>query len=200
MMTSTAYASRARRTALLGGLLALLVLPAMASPAGTYVRTIEGEAPVSERCAEAAAHAGRHTASGIAVCTAAIWDAGRRTKTKAASLTNRALLYRSAGDVESAVDDCRRALALVPDHPGTAVTCSAVYINSGAPRAAVDLLENAPLPAPGLQYRYYHNLALAHHDLGEYALAYDYLEKTLAAKPGFAPAVELKKQYRVAGE
>jgi tetratricopeptide (TPR) repeat protein len=75
-----------------------------------------------------------------------------------------------------------------------------VYINSGAPRAAVDLLENAPLPAPGLQYRYYHNLALAHHDLGEYALAYDYLEKTLAAKPGFAPAVELKKQYRVAGE
>jgi tetratricopeptide (TPR) repeat protein len=200
MMTSIACVPRARRTALLGGLLALLVLPAMASPAGTYVRTIEGDAPVSERCAEAAAHAGRHTASGITVCTAAIWEAGSRTKAKAASLTNRALLYRSAGDVESALDDCRRALALVPDHPGTAVTCAAVYINSGAPRAAIDLLESAPLPAPGLQYRYYHNLALAHHDLGQYAQAYDFLQKTLEANPGFTPAIELRKQYRVAGE
>ena len=119
---------------------------------------------------------------------------------EAASLTNRALLYLSAGDAAAALEDCRRALALVPDHPGTAVTCSAVYIKAGSPRAAIDLLEGARLPAPRLRYRYYHNLALAHHDLGEYVQAYDYLLKTLEAKPGFAPALELKKQYRVVGE
>nr|WP_321441655.1 tetratricopeptide repeat protein [uncultured Hyphomonas sp.] len=200
MMTSITCVSRARRSALLGGLLALFVLPAMASPAGTYVRTIDGRDSPADRCAAAAARSGKTTPSGIAACTRAIVESGTNTKIRAASLTNRALLYRQSGALKKARADCGRALALVPDHPGTAVTCSAVYINSGAPRAAIDLLENAPLPAPGLQYRYYHNLALAHHDLGEYAQAYDYLQKTLAAKPDFLPAIELKKQYRVAEE
>ncbi|KCZ90141.1 tetratricopeptide repeat protein [Hyphomonas jannaschiana] len=189
-----------RQLAAFGGLCVLLAAPATAGPAGTYVRRIDGGVPVAERCAEAAMHARRDTKAGIAACTAAIWDAGRRTDTKAASLTNRALLYRYAGDVRSALKDCSRALAMVPDHPGTAVTCAAVYINAGKPRAAVGVLEDAPLPAPGLQYRYYHNLALAHHDLGEYAQAYHYILKTLEAKPDFLPAIKLKKQYRVAGE
>lgn len=200
MMTSKTCLSRVRRIGAFGGLLALLAAPAAAGPTGTYVRTMEGGASATERCTEAASDAGRDTSEGVAVCTAAIWEAGRNTETKAASLTNRALLYRRSGDVAAALKDCGRALALVPDHPGTAVTCSAVYINAGNPRAAIDLLEGAALPAPADQYRYYHNLALAHHDLGEYAQAYDYLQKTLAANPGFVPAIELKKQYRVTGE
>ncbi len=200
-MTMTHSCSpRARRTALLGGFLALFALPAMASPAGTYVRTIDGRDSPADRCAAAAAKPGKTTPSGLAACTRAIAGSGTNPEIRAASLTNRALLYRQSGALKKARADCGRALALVPDHPGTAVTCSAVYINAGAPRAAVNLLENAPLPAPGLRYRYYHNLALAHHDLGEYAQAYDYLQKTLAAKPDFLPAIELKKQYRVAEE
>lgn len=200
MMTSIACVSSACRTALLGGVLALFALPAMASPAGTYVRTIDGRDSPADRCVAAAAKPGKTTPSGIAACTRAIVVSGTNATTRAASLTNRALLYRQSGALKKAQKDCGRALALVPDHPGTAVTCSAVYITAGAPRAAIDLLESAPLPAPGLRYRYYHNLALAHHDLGEYAEAYDYLLETLAAKPGFGPAVALKKHYRLAGE
>ncbi|WP_321488965.1 tetratricopeptide repeat protein [uncultured Hyphomonas sp.] len=200
MMKSKLFDARTSRLGALAGLLTLLAAPAAAGPAGTYVRTMEGGRPAAERCAAAAAHAGHAAADGIAICTKAIEAAGASVETKAASLTNRALLFRSAGDLDAALEDCGGALALVPDHPGTAVTCSAVYINAGKPDAAIGLLEGAPLPAPGVRYRYYHNLALAHHDLGQYALAYDFLQKTLETNPGFTPAIELKKQYRVAGE
>lgn len=191
--------SDARRGAALSGLLALFVWPSFAQPAGIYSRTLDNTPPAAVQCAEAAADAGNATRTDLATCTIAIGEA-RSVKMKAASLTNRAILHRRSGAVDRAVDDCRRALDLVQDDPHTAVTCAAVYINAGQPRAAVDLLEASPLPTPGLTHKYYHNLALAHHDLGEYAEAYDYLEKTLEAKPGFAPAVALKAQYKVARE
>lgn len=194
MNTLKSIASFARILAGAGTVLSLISLPAVAQPAGTYVRSLEGGVSAARRCAEAAGQA--DLLRGVAVCTSALEAGGLDVHSRAATLTNRALLQRRAGNLTEAVADCEQALDLNSAGPSMAVTCGAVYLDAGQPQAAIDLLTGSELPTPGLRYRYYHNLALAYHDMGAYAEAYDYLNKTLEAKPGFAPAVELKAQYR----
>lgn len=200
MNTSFTHVSRTSAAGTLMAAALLAGLPAAAGPSGTYVHKLTSKAPAAVRCAEAAGRTGGAVGSGIAACTEALAEIAPDSGLRAASLTNRAVLYRRAGAPEEAMVDCEAALKLTPADPRTAITCSAVRITAGQPQAALDLLEQAPLPAAGLRHKYFHNLALAHHDLGEYPLAYHYLEKTLEEEPGFAPALELKAHYRVSGD
>ena len=172
-----------------------LAAPGMAHPASANPRILSGEPGAAVQCYEEAARAHVRPAA-VDTCTAAL-EADPDTETRAATLTNRALINRRLGHTEAAAEDCRASLNIGPAGPAAAVTCAAAFIEAGTPAEAIALLEASPEPAPGQRYKRYHNLALAHHDLGQYREAYAWLERTLEAKPGFTPALELKQQYRV---
>jgi tetratricopeptide (TPR) repeat protein len=171
--------------------------PAAADPAGMYIRKLYFTPPPAEACAQAAQRAGQASSDGLRACSGALKDPETDEEVRVAVLTNRAILYRRAGRFAEAASDCEEALASGRAVPGTIISCGGVYVDAGQPEKAVQVLSSADIVAPELQSRHYHNLALAHHDLGAYAQAYDYLEKALAAEPGFAPSAELKALYRV---
>ena len=184
----------------LAGLVAAIALastPAAADPAGMYIRKLYFTPPPAEACAEAAQRAGEASRDGLQACSEALEDPETDEEVRVAVLTNRAILYRRAGKLAEAASDCEAALASGQAVPGTIISCGGVYVDAGQPEKAVQVLSSADISAPELQSRLYHNLALAHHDLGAYAEAYDYLEQALAAEPGFAPSAELKTLYRV---
>ena len=77
------------------------------------------------------------------------------------------------------------------------INCAAALVDAHEAEAALALLEESPLPEKDERYRYFHTLALAHHELGQYEAAYRFVEKTIRANPHFEPAYALKQQYRV---
>lgn len=171
--------------------------PAAADPTGSYVRTLYSAPTPAERCAAAAQRSGQASRSGLAACAAALENPETGEDVRVAVLTNRAILYRRAGEMAQAVADCEAALGSDKAVPGTVISCGGVYVDAGQPEMAIRLLSGAEALPQELRPPHYHNLALAHHDLGEYALAYAALEKALEADPEFAPSVELKAMYRV---
>ncbi|KCZ64121.1 hypothetical protein L53_06370 [Hyphomonas sp. L-53-1-40] len=171
--------------------------PAAADPAGMYIRKLYFTPPPAEACAEAAQRAGQASRDGVQACSGALKDPETDEEVRVAVLTNRAILYRRAGKFAEAASDCEEALASGQAVPGTIISCGGVYVDAGQPEKAVQVLSSVDIVAPEFQSRLYHNLALAYHDLGAYARAYDYLEKALTADPGFAPSAELKALYRV---
>lgn len=177
--------------------------PVLAALAGSPARAsatpaiLHGSVPAAVECFKLAARNAPPPARSIDVCTQALEGRAADEEIRAATLVNRALIQRRLGQVTAAVSDCDAALSMALTGPEAAVTCAAVFINAGEPERAITLLDGAPLPKGSQRYKAYHNLALAHHDLGQYGEAYHFIEKTLAAKPRFAPALALKQQYRV---
>lgn len=176
---------------------ALATQAAIADPSGVYVRSLMGEASHVERCFDAVQKPGAAGLRGIEACTELVEGDPPRARLLMAGLTNRAILYRRAGQLDLAQQDCVRALAYHDAGADTATSCAAVYLSSGKPELALRVLTESEAPASENRAQYFHNLALAHHDLGQYALAYEAMERALDAEPGFAPTVELKALYRV---
>ena len=183
------------RAAQMGVAAAMLALLTPGASAGQ--RILHGAQSDAAKCHDAVRRADHASAGHVAACTAVIADEHARDSERAAARVNRATLYRHLGEDAAAVADCEAALPVMSREANVAISCAAVFIDAGEPDRAVELLQQSELPETRDRYKYYHNLALAHHDLGEYSLAYYYLEKTLAAKPGFAPAVELIANYKV---
>jgi len=176
---------------------ALTAQAAIADPAGVYVRSLMGEVSHVERCFDAVQRPGSADPHGVEACTELVESDPPRDQLRIAGLTNRAILYRRAGQLDLAQQDCAGALAYHDAGAATATSCAAVYLGSGKPRLALRVLTESEAPASENRAQYFHNLALAHHDLGQYALAYEAIEHALDAQPGFAPTVELKALYRV---
>ena len=181
----------------LGGAVMIANSPAVADPAGSYLRKLYFTPLPAEACVEAAQRTGQTSRSGIAACAEALEDPEMGEDTRVATLTNRAILYRRVGETAKAVADCDMALASGIAGSGTVISCGGVYVDARQPEIALSVLSALEVPEPESEPYYYHNLALAHHDLGQYALAYEAMERALDAEPGFAPTVELKALYRV---
>ncbi|WP_084398044.1 tetratricopeptide repeat protein [Henriciella aquimarina] len=178
-------------------LAALTLVPAMTAHAGPRILRFEkGDAL---KCYEATREA-TSKASDIRRCTLALEETWMNDEKRSATLVNRATLKRRLGQVSAAVEDCERAIGIGLSGPEAGVSCAAVFIEAGHPQAAIDVLEATGGPEGGERYKYTHNLALAHHNLGEYSQAYAWIEDTIALKPGFAPAMELKSLYTVIGD
>lgn len=188
------------RGTVLSALTASILAPAIvgaSSIASARPTILSGKASDVLECYRSAQRSATPPAATLAACDAALEAGDLDRDTRAATLANRAVINRRLDRIEAAARDCEKALALLPGHSDISVTCAAVHINAGEPAAALALLRAAELPDPALRYKHYHNRALAHHDLGQYAQAYAWLERTIEARPGFAPALDLMKQYRV---
>lgn len=186
------FRARAAQVSVAAALFAMLTPGASAGH-----QVLHGTQSDAAECYDAARRADHASTGHVAACTAVIDDEHARDNERAAARVNRATLYRHLGEDAAAVADCEAALRMMADEADVAISCAAVFIDGSEPERAVALLQQSELPQKRDRYKYYHNLALAHHDLGEYSLAYYYLEQTLAAKPGFAPAVELIANYEV---
>ena len=192
------------RSSMLQALILLVCLagPVLAVFAGSPGRAsaapaiLHGNSPPALECFDLASRSLPPPQRAIAVCTKALETRTLDEATQAATLVNRALIQRRLGRVAAAAADCDTAIALGTSTPEAAVTCAAVYIDADAPDRAIALLDSAPLPDASQRHKAFHNLALAHHDLGQYREAYHFIERTLEAKPHFAPALDLKQQYR----
>jgi len=176
---------------------ALATQAAIADPTGVYVRSLMGEASHVERCFDAVQQPGAADMRGIGSCTELVESDPPRNQVRIAGLTNRAILYRRAGQLDRAQQDCARALADPDAGAATATSCAAVYLSSSKPGLALKVLSESEAPPSENRAQFFHNLALAHHDLGQYELAYEAIEHALAAEPDFAPTIELKALYRV---
>lgn len=196
-MTHSIARSGLRRTlqsVLLAGLTLAPAINAEANP-----RILRFEKGDALKCYEAA-RSGEPRTSDIGACTLALEDKHITDEKYAATLVNRAILERRTGQLEAAVADCEAAIAAGLTAPEAGVSCAGIFILAERPQAALDLLKTTGSPDGNERYKYTHNLALAHHDLGEYSQAYAWIEDTLALKPGFAPAAELKTLYTVVGD
>ena len=158
-------------------------------------RTLSSGPSDAVQCQMYAQRADTPPRKAIGTCSMALERGALDKETRVATHANRALIYRRHGRLELAAADCRAVFEQGLSMPAAAVTCSAVFIQAGQPAEAIELLYGSDLPSAEERHKHYHNLALAHHDLGQYDQAYHYLQKTLAAKPDFQPAIALKRNY-----
>jgi tetratricopeptide (TPR) repeat protein len=94
----------------------------------------------------------------------------------------------AAGDIDGAIADYRRCLALAPPHASVLNNLGSALLKAGRPEAAIDALEAALALDPGY-LRALANLGNALHDAGRADEAILRLNDALTANPAYVPAL-----------
>ena len=173
----------------------MLLALALAVPARAQMSVSAGSG-IAHECYEDARKP-RNPRENIETCTAALDHGGISPADRAATFVNRGVLYDVLKNYQAAWADYNAALRLNPD-------LGDAYINRGAAlmrmqrsdEGIVDIRKGLAL-GTSLPAVAYYDLAVAEENLGQLKDAYFDYKRALAADPGYAPAAEALKFFKV---
>jgi tetratricopeptide (TPR) repeat protein len=116
---------------------------------------------------------------------------------RAATHINRSVLRLRANDANGALADCETSIRINSQMGEAFVNKGAALITLGRPQEAIESLSHGiALGAHKLHYAYY-DRAMAREDVGDVRGAYQDYRRALELSPGFQPAVDQLKRFRV---
>ncbi len=165
----------------------------LSSSAGAAI-TVLGPGP-AEDCFRYA-EAGGNARDGIVSCTFAL-DTALSVSDRAATFVNRGVLKLSLQENDAALADMNSGIAIAPGLGDAYVDRGAAFISLGHYEDALaDLNKGLSLGPHRPQIAYYDRAIIYEHN-GDIRGAYEDYKKALDIAPGFAPAAEELKRFRV---
>jgi tetratricopeptide (TPR) repeat protein len=178
------------RTALL--LSASLVLGAFAVSQATAGVIVLGSG-LAQSCYKAAEHG---KGSDTRDCDRAL-EEPMVNHDRAATYINRSVLRLRKNDAHGALADCEISIRINSQLGEAFVNKGAALITLGRPQEAIESLNHGiALGAHKLHFAYY-DRAMAREDVGDVQGAYQDYKRALEIAPGFEPAVQQLKRFRV---
>jgi tetratricopeptide (TPR) repeat protein len=175
---------------------AVMIAAVLTAPSEAAVTVFGGG--IARSCYEAVEFEKVSTERGIQICNLALEQEGLKRRDKAATLTNRGILYMRAGKNQRALTDYQRSLAMMPDLLETKVNLGAALYGLGRYTEALAAL-NEGILTDDVDARAigFYNRALAHESLGDVQSAYEDFRRALNAKPDFALAERQLARFTV---
>jgi tetratricopeptide (TPR) repeat protein len=175
---------------------AVTLAAALAPPSQAAVSVFGGG--LARSCYEAVEFGKVSTDKGIEICNLALEQEGLKRRDKAATLTNRGILYMRDGKNQRALNDYQRSLSLMPDLLETKVNLGAALYGLGRYTEALAAL-NEGILTDDVEARAvgFYNRALAHESLGDVQSAYEDFRRALNAKPDFKLAEKQLTRFTV---
>ncbi len=156
--------------------------------------TVLGPGPAQD--CYAAAENGLDARESIPTCTFALQTA-LSVVDRAATYVNRGVLYLSLNENDKAMADMNSGIAIAPSLGDAYVDRGAVLIALGRyDEALADLNKGISMDPHRPQVAYY-DRALIHEHGGDIRAAYEDYKKALELAPGFTPAAEQLKRFKV---
>ncbi len=134
----------------------------------------------------------------IEVCNLALETEQLRAKDRAATFTNRGILYMRQGNNSRAVVDYQRSINLLPDLREAKVNLGAALYNlKRYPEAMAALNEGVATESLNARAIGFYNRALTHEKLGDLQSAYEDFRSALQINPEFTQASEQIARFTV---
>jgi tetratricopeptide (TPR) repeat protein len=172
---------------------ALASLPASAQGAVTVVG-----GGLAQDCYEAVEHGEGPVSRAVELCTRALELETMKRRDRAATYTNRGILFMRVGNNTRAMWDYQRGLDLMPDLQETKVNLGAALYNLQRYEEAMTAL-NAGIGTDDVEARAvaHYNRGLTYEKLGNIQLAYEDFREALILKPDFALAATQMQRFTV---
>lgn len=180
------------------GISVVALAAAMAAPASAQGAVTVIGGGLAQACYEAVEFNNVSTAKALETCTRALETETLRRRDKAATHTNRGILFMRMGNNTRALWDYERGLAMAPDLQETQVNVGAALYNlKRYPEALVAL--NAGVAAEDIDAKAiaYYNRGLTNEKLGNLQLAYEDFQAALKIKPDFEMAATQMSRFTV---
>lgn len=174
-------------------LAAAVAVPASAQGAVTVIG-----GGLAQACYEAVEFSNVSAAKALETCTRALETETMRRRDKAATHTNRGILFMRMGNNTRALWDYERGLALVPDLQETHVNVGAALYNlKRYPEALAALNQGVGSEDEDAKAIAYYNRGLTNEKLGNLQLAYEDFRSALRIKPDFEMAANQMSRFTV---
>ncbi len=153
---------------------------------------------LAQACYEAVEYNNISVPKALEVCSRALETETMRRRDKAATHTNRGILFMRMGNNARALSDYQRGLAMAPDLQETQVNVGAALYNLKRYPEALEAL-NAGLGSEDIDAKAvaYYNRGLTNEKLGNIQLAYEDFREALILKPDFEMAATQMRRFTV---
>ncbi len=176
--------------------LTLIVAAPLAASAQGGVTVIGGG--VAYDCYEAVEYGRVQPSQAIALCDIALETEHLRPKDRAATFTNRGILYMRQGNNMRALSDYRKTIALMPELKEAQVNLGAALYNLKRYTEAMTALnEGIEVEDPDAKAIGHYNRGLTHEKLGDIQSAYADFRRALEIKPEFVQASKQIARFTV---
>ena len=176
--------------------LTLIVAAPLSASAQGGVTVIGGG--VAYDCYEAVEYGRVQPSQAIALCDIALETEHLRPKDRAATFTNRGILYMRQGNNMRALSDYRKTIALMPELKEAQVNLGAALYNLKRYTEAMTALnEGIEVEDPDAKAIGHYNRGLTHEKLGDIQSAYADFRRALEIKPEFVQASKQIARFTV---
>ena len=176
--------------------LTLILAAPLAASARGGVTVIGGG--VAYDCYEAVEYGRVQPSQAIALCDIALETEHLRPKDRAATFTNRGILYMRQGNNMRALSDYRKTIALMPELKEAPVNLGAALYNLKRYTEAMTALnEGIEVEDPDAKAIGHYNRGLTHEKLGDIQSAYADFRRALEIKPEFVQASKQIARFTV---
>lgn len=153
---------------------------------------------LAQACYEAAESGASAPQQAIAMCDLAITQESLKRRDKAATYTNRGILYMRIGNNTKALWDYQRSLDMMPSLKETKVNLGAALYNlKRYPEALAALNEGIGTTSDEARVIGYYNRGLTHEKLGDIQSAYEDFRRAVEMKPDFKQAERQLARFQV---
>jgi Tfp pilus assembly protein PilF len=175
---------------------ALSAAGAFAAPAQGAVTVIGGG--LARSCYEAVEYGKVGPSKAVQICDMALEQESLTKRNRAATLTNRGILYMRMGDHDKALVDYNKSIRLMPELLESKVNQGAALYGLGRYEDAMDAL-NAGVYTDSVDARAvgFYNRALCHEKLGDIQSAYEDFRRALDTQPAFKLAADQLSRFTV---
>ena len=175
---------------------ALAVITPFAAHAQGAVTVLGGG--MGQACYEAVEYSRVQLTKAIELCNLALDTEHMRPKDRAATFTNRGILYMRQGNNTRAMSDYRKSINLVPDLKEAKVNLGAALYNlKRYPEAMTALNEGVGTESIDARAVGLYNRGLTHEKLGDLQSAYEDFRSALQIKPEFPQAAAQIARFTV---
>lgn len=153
---------------------------------------------LARSCYEAVEYSKVTASKAVEICDLALEQEMLSRRDRAATLTNRGILYMREGRHERALADYAKSIRLMPELLESKVNLGAALYGLGRYQEALAAL-NEGLNTDSVDARAvgFYNRALCHERLGDLQAAYDDFQRALDAYPGFELAQKQLQRFTV---
>lgn len=141
-----------------------------------------GSGNFAEAC-RVAADEERSDPASLGACNEALEDRSLGTRDRAATLSNRSVIFVNRKVFDRAVEDCNRSIALVPDNGATFVNRGAARLGQGRYADALADIDRGLALHTTQPAKAWYNRGRAHEGLGDFAAAAEDYRKALESRP-----------------
>jgi tetratricopeptide (TPR) repeat protein len=175
---------------------ALSAAGVFAAPAQAAVTVIGGG--LARSCYEAVEYGKVGEAKAVQICDMALEQESLTKRNRAATLTNRGILFMRMGEHDRALIDYNKSIRLMPELLESKVNQGAALYGLGRYEDAMDAL-NAGVYTDSVDARAigFYNRALCHEKLGDLQSAYEDFRRALDTQPAFKLAADQLERFTV---